>query len=321
MTFITKVKIECSILRDLISQIKLRGLIKAIRYSLVCSKLLWLGNRASYIQKHKMNLDFLSTHFHLSEDIPASQPILSSAYKIWVLWWQGKEEMPEIVRATYNSIVRNSGKEVILITRDNYRQYIDIPDYIESKVAHGKMKLPALSDFIRCSLLDKYGGMWIDSTILMASQPPSEIFDKQLFTIRSGINTKPLAGKYVAAGRWNVQILGTNRIHHPLFYQMRYLWMEYWSKYDSLIDYLLVDYTIARLYDMDLNIRHQIDHIECSNPDMHGLLPLLGKPYDDKKRKELEEDTYLFKLTYKLKGICDTSKKNTFYNKILEEWM
>lgn len=54
---------------------------------------------------------------------------------------------------------------------------------------------------------------------------------------------------------------------------------------------------------------------------MHSLLPLLGQPYDEVTKERLEKDTYLFKLTYKLKGICDTTKENTFYQKILEKWM
>lgn len=278
-------------------------------------------SKVAYEQKHKMNLEFLRTNFKLAKVFPESQSISSSAYKIWVFWWQGKERMPDIVKATYNSIVSNCGKEVILITQDNYKKYVDIPSFIEDKVARGIIHLPHFSDYVRCLLLYQHGGMWIDSTILMASQPPFEIFDKQLFTIRSGINTKPLAGKYVAAGRWNVQILGTNQIHHPFFYKLSIFLMEYWKKYDCLIDYLLFDYVVLCLYEMDSKIRNDIDNIECSNPNMHSLLPLLGQPYDEVTKERLEKDTYLFKLTYKLKGICDTTKENTFYQKILEKWM
>ena len=40
--------------------------------------------------------------------------------KIWILWWQGKENAPDLVKACIRSTERNAGSaEVIVITKDN----------------------------------------------------------------------------------------------------------------------------------------------------------------------------------------------------------
>ena len=65
------------------------------------------------------------------ENIDATSPI-------WVCWWQGKENMPDIVKACYNSIQKHAcNHPVILITEENFRNYIDMPEYIINKQKEG----------------------------------------------------------------------------------------------------------------------------------------------------------------------------------------
>lgn len=54
---------------------------------------------------------------------------------IWVMWWQGESGMPEIVKMCYNSIKANAGSHpVVLITRENYKDYVKLPEFIEEKI-------------------------------------------------------------------------------------------------------------------------------------------------------------------------------------------
>lgn len=47
---------------------------------------------------------------------------------IWIMWWQGEDKMPPIVKCCYNSVLRNKGKHpVYLLSENSYRQYIEIP--------------------------------------------------------------------------------------------------------------------------------------------------------------------------------------------------
>ena len=46
-------------------------------------------------------------------------------YSIWIFWWQGLENMPEVVKICYNSVLENAGEHPVhLITKENYKQYI-----------------------------------------------------------------------------------------------------------------------------------------------------------------------------------------------------
>ena len=57
---------------------------------------------------------------------------------VWVMWWQGEDSAPELVRMCINSIRKNAnGAEVVVITKDNFREYADIPEYIIEKHKRG----------------------------------------------------------------------------------------------------------------------------------------------------------------------------------------
>ena len=44
---------------------------------------------------------------------------------IWVCWWQGEEQMPELVKQCYKLLKRYSGRHPVkLLTKDNYQKYI-----------------------------------------------------------------------------------------------------------------------------------------------------------------------------------------------------
>ena len=87
---------------------------------------------------------------------------------IWVCWWQGRDSMPDIVKACYNSILMHAGNHpVILITGDNYHEYVTLPDCILQKWKAGNITLTHLSDILRMLLLKAHGGIWMDSTVLL----------------------------------------------------------------------------------------------------------------------------------------------------------
>lgn len=269
-----------------------------------------------YKKRHELNRQFLKQAITLPKDDVKSSPVEN--YRIWVLWWQGESQMPPIVRCTYNSICKMTDKEVVLITKDNWKSYINPASWIEQKVLNGKMKLPALSDYIRASLLYEYGGMWIDSTVLCTKQIPSWIFEREFFSIH---NDKTSTNKYVANGRWNVQILGTNRKHLEVFHCLRHVFAEYWKKYDYIMDYLLVDYSIDYAYNEKRSVKNIIDSVPCTNQNMHAILSLFDKPFEQDIMNKLSENTWFFKLTYKHRFIESINGKPTFFKYIIDKYL
>ncbi|MDH0970464.1 capsular polysaccharide synthesis protein [Acinetobacter johnsonii] len=81
---------------------------------------------------------------------------------IW-FYWGGELEKPNIVDICINKVCRlNPSFTVILLTDININQYVsDIEDFIEffPKIQHK-------SDYIRLAILYKYGGIWLDASIL-----------------------------------------------------------------------------------------------------------------------------------------------------------
>lgn len=94
------------------------------------------------------------------------------SYLIWVFWWQGKG-MPELVENCYKQLVKHNSN-VILITKNNIRDYTHIPEEIYTKVSKGQISYTHLSDILRLSLLAERGGMWLDATCFVPYSIPDK---------------------------------------------------------------------------------------------------------------------------------------------------
>lgn len=95
-------------------------------------------SNAQYATKHRLNTAILKRDLAYRPSDLATQPCEKP--RVWTFWWQGEEAMPEIIRATVDSIRRAAGdKEMVLITKDNYADYVQIPAYILNKVNGGAL--------------------------------------------------------------------------------------------------------------------------------------------------------------------------------------
>ena len=56
------------------------------------------------------------------------------------------------------------------ITEKNYKDYVNMPDYIIRKQQSGEIDLTHFSDILRMMLLARHGGIWMDSTLLIPSK-------------------------------------------------------------------------------------------------------------------------------------------------------
>lgn len=71
------------------------------------------------------------------------------------------EEAPDLIKACINSQKRYLPKEteLIIITQDNYRDYVDFPQWLIDKVEDESVTLTTFSDVIRASPLYKWGDL------------------------------------------------------------------------------------------------------------------------------------------------------------------
>ena len=110
---------------------------------------------------------------------------------IWSVWWQGVENAPEMVKMCFASVNRHRGKHpFIIITKDNYQEYVRLPEYILKKVDSGVLRLTHFSDIIRLYLLTHYGGLWLDATIYVTDTIPEEIFSSKYYSIKPGFDPR-----------------------------------------------------------------------------------------------------------------------------------
>lgn len=234
--------------------------------------------------------------------------------KVWVCWFQGMDDAPELVKRCYESIKRNlRDREIVLITSENLSYYVKFPDYIIEKWNQGIITHTHMTDLLRLELLINYGGTWIDSTVLCTrdiEEIPKYYFDSDLFfyqTLKPGRD-----GQATVLSSWFMSAATNNKI----LMATRYLCYEYWKKNNDMVDYFLLhDFfqIVLEYYEEDW---HAV--VPVSNSAPHILLLRLFDKYDSVLLENIMEQTPFHKLSYKF----TEEQKNiggTFYKYIVGE--
>ena len=257
----------------------------------------WLKEKySSVIENHRQKF---SANDYVSET-PA----------IWSVWWQGEHNAPEIVKMCFAAIRRHKGSVPFrIITEANYREYIDIPEHVIRKVRNKTITLTHFSDIIRFYLLSKYGGLWLDATILPVRDIPKEIFSYDYYVIRHEENPYSYG---VNRDRW-ISFLQAAKKGSPLCAFGYEFLAEYWKEQNKLIDYMLIDYALELAYQEFPEYRRFLDAVPMNNPEVDSLRHILNQEWDSVKFTALSESTDFFKLTYKHVFMKNIAGSETFY--------
>ena len=234
------------------------------------------------------------------------------------MWWQGEDAAPTTVKLCFASIRRHrKSHKFIIITKDNYQEYLDLPEHIISKVNAGYISLTHLSDIIRVNLLATYGGLWIDSTMFVANDLTDEIFATEYYTC-----------KYIKA-KWNVRVpkckwaiwfFAAHR-NNCLFSFVAEMFSEYLKTHNKFLDYFLTDQIIAIAFQTLPEFYNEWDKIPYNNPEWSCLPFREGEEWNAEKFAELISSTTVFKVTYKCQYDKQTiDGKQTFYGHLLSEY-
>ena len=312
MSFLKKLRQSASSVKTYLSKIghfDCGMLLKLVYYSL-CS--IWIDEKYNEKKWNIVNQYIVKNYGKiLDEKIePSTTPTTPI---IWVLWFQGYENMPKICKACYQSLLKHCGDvPVVLLTESNIKDYITIPAEIIEKIKAKKITLTSYSDIIRSTLLAKYGGLWVDSTLYFVNDIPKEWFERPFFSIKN----KQDGYKYVSRNRWTSFLLGTNGTT-SLFHKFSKLLQEYTIKEDAFIEYLLVDHVINVLFERE-EYKTDLENLPISNEQLHWLSPRLNDRYDSEAFSKVCQDNICFKLTYKqsFKDIVDGG--TTYYGVICD---
>lgn len=230
--------------------------------------------------------------------------------KVWVCWFQGFENAPEIVKICCESIKKElSDKEIIFITEKNMFEYVNFPNYILEKWNSGIISHAHMSDLLRLELLTKYGGLWIDSTVFCSNLDSSDyIFDSELFFYQ--VLEPERKGSSGVVSNWLISACTNNKIlmatKHLLYY--------YWKNNNSALHYFIFHLTMQIVLEHYPEDWKKVIPIPTSVP--HILLFHLFEPYDKEIWNLTKNLTKFHKLTYKIDEE-KTAMKGTYYEKIL----
>lgn len=267
--------------------------------------------------KHEYILSFLEREFSeiisRYKDIDDTKNINKPAKKIWMLWWQGIENAPPLVRACMNSTIRNAGDaEVTVLTKENISDYIQVPEYIIRLQKEGKMSMANMTDLIRVMLLARYGGIWLDSTIYTSGQIPEDYFTLPFYSL----HTHYEENCYVQHNLYHIFILGS-RPEGKLVSFVRDIFLEYWKRFDCIIDYFMLDYILMLAYNCFDDIRSEIDNLPYSSERLYDLVKMLSKPYDPCTMEILRSECMFSKLDWHKKYKTKAKGTQTYYSHLI----
>jgi hypothetical protein len=163
------------------------------------------------------------------------------------------------------------------------------------------------SDFLRASLLNKYGGLYLDSTIFVSNKLPS--FDKLSFwTGTSEKNTYTNFCEYCLP-------------NNTLWSFVKDCFSDYWNKNDELINYFII-YDFMRLaYEKIKIVKDLWGKTPINSQKVFDLFEILNSEFDEEKYKTICAGICFHKLTYKEDFVKYTkNKKLTYYGYICQEY-
>ncbi|HEU7217718.1 TPA: capsular polysaccharide synthesis protein, partial [Streptococcus pneumoniae] len=184
----------------------------------------------------------------------------------------------------------------VFLDENNIREYVTLPSEIVEKYENGTIDFIKYSDVVRGTLLSKYGGVWLDSTIYVDSSRELNYLKKDFYTIRA--KTHERVPKYIANGRWSAFCLSGEK-QNIVFDFLEKFHVAYFMKYDIVLDYFLIDYIIELGYRTNDLIRNYIDKVEENNQELFFLADNFSNQYDEKEWAGVLSTTALFKCSYK----------------------
>ncbi len=238
---------------------------------------------------------------------------------VWVCWWQGEEDMPELVRCCVDSLKRNLPQEKTvfrLITLENCLEYVTFTETIIEKFNAGKISYTHLSDVLRAELLYRYGGMWIDATYYVTQPIDKNIFDKTLYTLK--FDSIQWSAD-ITRGRWSANLWCTQKNNRLFQFLMEGLWC-YWEMEDKPVNDCIMDYIIAVAVEELPEIQKQMEECVVSQNTVFELHECMNQKYS----KERWDNILSRSVFYKLNRRFEYRKENlageqTMYGHLLKQ--
>lgn len=230
---------------------------------------------------------------------------------IWWCWLQGLEKAPNIVKACHRSLQKNlKDYEIRIIDSENWKQYVQLPDYIVERWKKKQIPPALFSDLLRLQLLIEYGGSWIDSTVLctgVSTQETQKYLEAPLFLFQY---TPEGTTKNISISNWFITAHSNNEV----LMAVRDMLFAYWKDYKCTLDY----YIFHLFFSM---VAQEYPEEIAAMPygySMNSLVLLhhLNESYNQEKWNKLTSKVSFHKLSFRLNSEIINNRGN-YYNWIL----
>lgn len=224
---------------------------------------------------------------------------------LWSCWLQGIENAPELVqRCHYEREKRYTQFEHILITQNNFTNYISLNPIILEKWRDGIIPNTAFSNLIRLQVLEEYGGIWLDGTVLCATDEfPLYMIENPLFFFSSWtwitVDIRPLSTWFISSC-----------IGHPFIHMTKLCLEKYWIENDKLVTYFIFHMFCRMIIAEHPELMESVPRF--SNVPPHLMQFELSKTYNEHRYKELLQMAPIHKLTYKLDSKIKSDAGNLY---------
>ena len=240
---------------------------------------------------------------------------------IWWCWLQGVENAPSIVKACFNSLMRefkgsrDKGYEIKVIDAENWKEYVELPEYIVKKWEKKQIPPALFSDLLRLELLIKYGGTWIDSTVLCTGNVNDNHNHNDNF-----LNADLFLFQYTKQGSIPVSISNwfiSAHSNNEVLIVLRDMLYAYWKDFDCVLDYYIFHLFFAMISKEYPEQIAAMPYGQSQNSLV--LLHHWGEKFEQKKWDKLTSQVCFHKLAFRV-GENVTKDRENYYNYILTEY-
>ena len=208
---------------------------------------------------------------------------------IWQFWGQGwnYEKLPEIVKISYKSVERYKGEcEVIRVDMKNIFDYLEIPKILIKKLEDEKMGYAHFTDIIRLALLNYYGGVWLDATVILTEV---RFLSSIIFSKRGNKTIGTLLDMLIIFWNYNDKI--------PNYFFFQILYTQLIEKYYKKEQCIVVSDTLP-----------------------HELFIKLFEKYDEEEYNNIKNKINIHKLSFKI-NVDKEKNRGTFLEKLQKEYL
>lgn len=263
-----------------------------------------LINRYSFLMRERMSEVSLERLDHNRSKI------------VWFCWLQGLESAPQLVLQCYASLKHHlPDREIKIIDNNNWQEFVELPEYVLKKWKRGRIPPANFSDLLRLQLLIRYGGTWVDATLLCTgfstqeTQKQKEYMDNELFVFRY---TPPGIDDGINISNWFI----TSCTNNEVLIVLRDILYEYWKDYDCVLNYCMFHLFFKF-------ISHEYPDLMSGMPygssqKSIALMHHLGDVFNSDKWDRLIGNVAFHKLSYRVDDRIKKDRSN-YFNYILSQ--